>query len=172
MLTGPLRGIPRLDVGNSSFKTPSRTPARAPVNRKDGGIKMLDIAEQPFGRDSKRKKKNPDEKEKEDKTSDSETTPTPDYAAGLTSMMIPPSPAPAAYSGVQEPSSGMSSSPSPFHLLITISLHKQLKRRHRIELEQQQSLIRQPVPSRARLLSQPKMHLLSFKPLRSSSLHT
>lgn len=69
---------------------------------------MLDITEQPVGRDAKRKKKNPDEKEKEDKVlTDSEAAPTPDYAAGLTST-IPPSPAPVSYSGIQEPQSGMS----------------------------------------------------------------
>ena len=102
--SGPIRGIPRVDLGNGSFKTPGRTPLRTPVNRKDGGIKLLDIADQPVGRDSKRKKKNPDEKEKEEKTPDTEATPTPDYAAGLTSA-IPPSPAPA-YSAAADPSPG------------------------------------------------------------------
>ena len=108
-----------MDLGSSAFKTPSRTPVRATVNRKDGGIKMLDITEQPIGRDAKRKKKNPEDKEKEDKTSDTEAAPTPDYAAGLTST-IPPSPAPASYSGISDshlgtsPSFPSSSPPAPF----------------------------------------------------------
>ena len=87
-----MKGIPKIGLPSGSFKAPiSRTVPRAPV-KKDGGIKILDIADQPFGRDAKRKKKNPEEKEEKTKE-EVETTVTPDYAAGLTST-IPPSPAP------------------------------------------------------------------------------
>ena len=108
----PLKGIPsRNSFGSSSsFKTPNpvnrsaisvRNPTRPtiPGVRRDGGIKLLDIKEQPLGRDAKRKKRNQEEpetvKQKEnEKAAEAEQTATPDYAVGLTSL-IPPSPAPS-----------------------------------------------------------------------------
>ena len=78
-----------------------RNPTRPiiPGVRRDGGIKLLDIKEQPLGRDAKRKKRNQEEtetvKQKEnEKGVEAEQTSTPDYAVGLTSL-IPPSPAPS-----------------------------------------------------------------------------
>lgn len=99
-------GIPRI-----GFKTPNRIPTRpgAVGSRKDGGIKILDINEQPVGLLAKRKKVKED-KEKEDKNPEAETTATPDYAAGLTSM-IPPSPAPAY--APQTPASSTSTHNNP-----------------------------------------------------------
>lgn len=94
----------------SSFKTPTppnrsvgsvRNPTRPtiPGVRRDGGIKLLDIGEQPLGRDAKRKKKDhkeeADKKQKEgDKANEKDQSATPDYALGLTSL-VPPSPAPS-----------------------------------------------------------------------------
>ncbi|XP_035220858.1 negative elongation factor A-like isoform X2 [Stegodyphus dumicola] len=99
----PLRGIPSR-VTPSGFKsrssplgrlnstTPNRVPARTPAGRKDGGIKLLEIDEQPmgYGRDAKRRKKLPEvevpevRKEKDGATPPVSSSPsTPDYAAGL-----------------------------------------------------------------------------------------
>ena len=66
--------------------------------KRDGGIKLLDINEQPKGRDAKRRKKGineEDAKQKDNEKAEQEVS-TPDYAAGLTSM-VPPSPAPPSY---------------------------------------------------------------------------
>ena len=112
--TAPLKGIPSRNTfglsQGSGFKAPSN-----PVNKmgsalnnrsrlsvggikRDGGIKLLDITEQPLGRDSKRRKKVQNEETDKQKDIDKkEAEPiTPDYAAGLTSS-IPPSPAPPSY---------------------------------------------------------------------------
>lgn len=107
-----MKGIPSRSMfssSGSSFKTPIppnrsvasvRNPTRPtiPGVRRDGGIKLLDIGEQPLGRDAKRKKKDSkeeaDKKQKEDKANEKDQTTTPDYALGLTSL-VPPSPAPS-----------------------------------------------------------------------------
>ena len=67
---------------------------------------MLDIGEQPLGRDAKRKKA---KEEKEEKEKEIESSATPDYAAGLTSM-IPPSPAPVYAPATPAPSHDIGSS--------------------------------------------------------------
>ncbi|XP_015910355.1 negative elongation factor A isoform X2 [Parasteatoda tepidariorum] len=99
----PLRGIPsrvmpggfkanNSPLGRLNSTPPSRAPARTPAGRKDGGIKLLEIDEQPmgYGRDAKRRKKLPEvetpdlKKEKEGATPPITSSPsTPDYAAGL-----------------------------------------------------------------------------------------
>lgn len=110
----PLKGIPsRLYGLSSAVRTPplsakmgigaGRAPTRPsmPGVRRDGGIKLLDIAEQPLGPDLKRKKRAPDHlesgtknaKEGEKMSPAVDTNVTPDYAAGLMSF-VPPSPAP------------------------------------------------------------------------------
>ena len=119
----PLKGIPsrmymmnassmRTPVGSSASKVQigaGRNPTRPsmPGVRRDGGIKLLDITEQPLGPDAKRKKKSQDQpetlnnktgKDAEKSTPTTSVTAanhnaTPDYAAGLMSL-IPPSPAP------------------------------------------------------------------------------
>ncbi len=116
LFIAPLKGIPsRNSFGlsqTSGFKTPSnpankigsnlnKTISRMSVGgiKRDGGIKLLDITEQPIGRDSKRRKKvtneeNNETKQKENEKLEAESS-TPDYAAGLTSI-VPPSPAPYA----------------------------------------------------------------------------
>lgn len=129
LFSAPLKGIPsRNSLGSSisTFKTPNpanrsagsvRNPTRPtiPGVRRDGGIKLLDIGEQPLGRDAKRKKRNQEEtetKQKEnDKTNGQDSSATPDYALGLTSM-VPPSPAPA-YSVPQTPGPYVSEPTTP-----------------------------------------------------------
>ncbi|KAK8783787.1 negative elongation factor A [Amblyomma americanum] len=116
--SSPLRGIPSR-VPTGGFKTPtsgnrlssgtplSRSLTKPLGNKKDGGIKLLDINEQPlgYGRDAKRRKKPTEElPEMQKKDKEAPTTPTtsaapvtPDYAAGLLSSTqlssVPASPA-------------------------------------------------------------------------------
>ncbi|KAG8184329.1 hypothetical protein JTE90_018734 [Oedothorax gibbosus] len=105
--TTPLRGIPSsrlaLKVSPRVGCPPSRSP-RTPAGRKDGGIKLLEIDEQPMG-PNKRRKKMPDAETPEGGKKEKEGAPsTPDYAAGLLatsqisapSMATPPFPSPAA----------------------------------------------------------------------------
>jgi len=85
-------------MGSNLNKTISRMSVGG--IKRDGGIKLLDITEQPMGRDSKRRKKvaneeNTETKQKENEKLETESA-TPDYAAGLTSI-VPPSPAPPSY---------------------------------------------------------------------------
>lgn len=110
--TTPLKGIPSR-VPSGGFKTPTSTQSKTsisrttPAGRKDGGVKFLEIEDQPLGYAAAKKRKRQQEMEEQQKRaaeneqnskisdSSSATTPTtptttPDYAAGLT--------APVAYS--------------------------------------------------------------------------
>ncbi|KAJ9597800.1 hypothetical protein L9F63_011342, partial [Diploptera punctata] len=114
--TTPLKGIPSR-VPPGGFRSPSlsspsmsRPPMpRTPAGRKDGGIKLLDINEQPLGYAQAKKRKKMQELEEAKKASEAATAQqvleqqnqqvaagqsTPDYAVGLTAMN-PPTPAPA-----------------------------------------------------------------------------
>lgn len=111
--TTPLKGIPSRVPSSGGFKTPTSTPSKAsisrvtPAGRKDGGVKFLEIEDQPLGYAAAKKRKRQQELEEQQKraaetettvkvgdssTATTPTTPTttPDYAAGLT--------APIAYS--------------------------------------------------------------------------
>lgn len=111
--TTPLKGIPSRVPSSGGFKTPTSTQTKASINRttpagrKDGGVKFLEIEDQPLGYAAAKKRKRQQELEEQQKRaaeneqnakvgdSVSATTPTtptttPDYAAGLT--------APIAYS--------------------------------------------------------------------------
>ncbi|XP_043471573.1 negative elongation factor A [Leptopilina heterotoma] len=109
--TTPLKGIPS-QVPTSGFRSPSHTsPAianRTPINsriRKDGGIKLLDINEQPLGyAQAKKRKKMMELEEQQKKVAEAqaaaaaaaasaatatETSATPEYAQGLTPINPP-----------------------------------------------------------------------------------
>lgn len=111
--TTPLKGIPSRVPSSGGFKTPTSTQSKTsisrttPAGRKDGGVKFLEIEDQPLGYAAAKKRKRQQELEEQQKRaaeneqnvkvgdSSSATTPTtptttPDYAAGLT--------APVAYS--------------------------------------------------------------------------
>lgn len=108
--TTPLKGIPSR-VPSSGFRTPTSSqgqnrPVRVtPAGRKDGGIKLLDIAEQPLGYAAAKKRKRQQELEDQQKRAleaasnppvkqePVPVTTTPDYAAGLTSSAIYTQPA-------------------------------------------------------------------------------
>uniref|UniRef100_T1IIP8 HDAg domain-containing protein n=1 Tax=Strigamia maritima TaxID=126957 RepID=T1IIP8_STRMM len=88
----PPTGLSRLGSTPSSLIRP---PTRTPAGKKDGGIKLLDINEQPmgYGREAKRRKKQAEmevvEQQKKEKETSQTGTPaamaTPDYAIGLVS---------------------------------------------------------------------------------------
>jgi negative elongation factor A len=111
--TTPLKGIPSRVPSSGGFKTPTSTLVKpsisrvTPAGRKDGGVKFLEIEDQPLGYAAAKKRKRQQELEEQQKraaeneqnvkvgdssTATTPTTPTttPDYAAGLT--------APIAYS--------------------------------------------------------------------------
>ncbi|PSN51271.1 Negative elongation factor A [Blattella germanica] len=110
--TTPLKGIPSSRIPPGGFRSPtiSRPPLpRTPAGRKDGGIKLLDINEQPLGYAQAKKRKRLQEIEEAKKASEAAAQQqqllqqqnqqtgtnqsTPDYAVGLTAMN-PPTPAP------------------------------------------------------------------------------
>lgn len=122
--TTPMKGIPSR-VPTGGFRSPPTSQAnnrpsvsRAPAGRKDGGIKLLEIEDQPLGYAAAKKRKRQQELEEQqkralenqEKTATSEnnantanttaaagntpTTPsTPDYAAGLTATNVYSQPA-------------------------------------------------------------------------------
>ncbi|KAL7296111.1 negative elongation factor A [Trichogramma pretiosum] len=123
--TTPLRGIPSRLPG-SAFRSPalgtSPVPQRTPVGgriRKDGGIKLLDISEQPLGYvQAKRRKRQQEQEEQQKKAEEAkaaaaaaqataqaaaaaapaEETATPEYAQGLAPIAAPATPAAPAVS--------------------------------------------------------------------------
>ncbi|CAH1405228.1 unnamed protein product [Nezara viridula] len=106
--TTPLKGIPsRVPSGgfqsgmNSSLMSRPAMP-RSTLPRKDGGIKLLDINEQPMAYAQAKKRKRMQELEEaaaQKKASAEAATSTPDYAAGL---IPPPSVAPATPAAAQQ----------------------------------------------------------------------
>ncbi|GJQ75986.1 hypothetical protein Trydic_g18040 [Trypoxylus dichotomus] len=95
--TTPLKGIPSR-VPTSGFRSNSlnnnltaRPPLRPTAGRKEGGVKLLDIADQPLGYTAAKKRKKMQEIEDKKSTEASLQSPppaagtTPDYAAGLAS---------------------------------------------------------------------------------------
>lgn len=116
LLSAPLKGIPSR-VPTSGFRTSvlgnntNRPPlSRTTAGRKEGGVKLLDIADQPLGYAAAKKRKKMQETEDAKKaasenvplqsppsTTTTTTTTTPDYAAGLSSTptYAPATPQPA-----------------------------------------------------------------------------
>lgn len=100
LFLAPLKGIPSR-VPTSGFRTNvlnsnnSNRPAltRLPAGRKEGGVKLLDIADQPLGYAAAKKRKKMQEIEDAKKATENtalQSPPpvsgaTPDYAVGLTS---------------------------------------------------------------------------------------
>ncbi|XP_065349485.1 negative elongation factor A-like [Cloeon dipterum] len=112
--TTPLKGIPSR-MPSSGFRTPGTATAsrpgivRPPAGRKDGGIKFLEITEQPLGFVAAKKRKRQQELEEANKKvaaaeAEKAASATPDYAAGLVPsnpatpapVTAPATPAPAA----------------------------------------------------------------------------
>ncbi|XP_046667520.1 negative elongation factor A-like [Homalodisca vitripennis] len=98
--TTPLKGIPSR-VPTGGFRSPSlNNPlmsrpslSRTPAGRKDGGIKLLDINEQPLGYAQAKKRKRMQEMEEAKRAAEAAQSSapsaggtTPDYAVGLTAL--------------------------------------------------------------------------------------
>lgn len=117
------RGIPSLRVPTSGFRSPTSTQgpssrpnmSRQQAGRKDGGIKILDIAEQPLGYAAAKKRKRQQELEEQQKRAleaqssppiktepETPVTTTPDYAVGLNATSVYTQPATPAPSIVKE----------------------------------------------------------------------
>ncbi|ODM93080.1 Negative elongation factor A [Orchesella cincta] len=100
--TTPLKGIPSQAPTARTLTMPasiaSRTLSRTPAGKKEGGVKLLEITEQPVGFQMQKRRKKQQEIEDSKKTGSIEeaasTTETPDYAAGLTATVRPPTPPP------------------------------------------------------------------------------
>jgi len=116
IFSAPLKGIPSQRVPSGGFRSPSLTSTsmsnRTSINnriRKDGGIKILDINEQPLGyAQAKKRKRMLELEEQQKKVAEAqaaaaaatasapppvaETPTTPEYAQGLTSINPPATP--------------------------------------------------------------------------------
>lgn len=118
--TTPLKGIPSR-VPTGGFRSPVSSQgqnrpslSRTPAGRKEGGVKLLEIGEQPLGYAAAKKRKREQEREEQQKkaaeqasaqstqdikpvvttpTTSTVTTTTPDYAAGLTASTVYSQPA-------------------------------------------------------------------------------
>lgn len=128
--TTPMKGIPSRVPSSGGFKTPQPAlKGGTPVlnrGRKDGGVKFLEIEDQPLGYAAAKKRKRQQELEEQQKrAAENEQnakdaaanaptpTTTPDYAAGL---------APAVYSQPATPMPSADSAPSPFTTTTTQTL--------------------------------------------------
>ncbi|XP_014242077.1 negative elongation factor A [Cimex lectularius] len=117
--TTPLKGIPsrvpsggfQSGLSNNSLMSRPSLP-RNPLPRKDGGIKLLDINEQPLAHAQAKKRKRLQEQEElqAKKTQAEPTTPTPDYALGLVPppSVAPPTPIPESPAPSYAPSTASS----------------------------------------------------------------
>lgn len=123
----PMRGIPsRLPTSGFRSPPPSSVPkqlSRTPAGKKEGGVKLLDITEQPLGYAAAKKRKRQQELEEQQRkaleaqsqaaaatpttpTSATPSTTTPDYAAGLQASAVysqPATPMPSTSSANVQP---------------------------------------------------------------------
>uniref|UniRef100_A0A182K2W4 HDAg domain-containing protein n=1 Tax=Anopheles christyi TaxID=43041 RepID=A0A182K2W4_9DIPT len=167
--TTPLKGIPSR-VPTGGFRSPPTTPgqtrptmSRTPAGRKDGGIKLLEIGEQPLGYAAAKKRKREQEKEEQAKkvaeqqsqsandtkpvattpiTSSPTVTTTPDYAAGLSAPSTvysqPATPMPATSGSKDAPASVMSTS------VVSNPAQPQVQQPQQQQQQQQTSPAQQP----------------------------
>lgn len=132
--TTPLKGIPsrvlssgfRTSLNNNTTNRPQLS--RTTAGRKEGGVKLLDIADQPLGYAAAKKRKKMQEIEDAKKASESalkspplSTNTTPDYAAGLTATpsYAPATPAPVVTTTVASPATTVAQTPVQTTAVIT-----------------------------------------------------
>merc|ERR1712013_449212 len=124
--TTPLKGLPSRPLGNSGFRSPRVSLPNRPTGKKEGGVKMLDITEQPMGYAAAKKRKRQQEMEEAKRVAEEAASTanikqepgngavaTPDYAANLSSNLptsavpppayVPPTPAAPAPPPVSVP---------------------------------------------------------------------
>lgn len=100
--TTPLKGLPSRPLHNSGFRPPRVSLPNRQTAKKEGGVKLLDITEQPMGYTAAKKRKRQQDMEDAKKAADEATlaaqvksesvavNPTPDYAASLHPSAVPP----------------------------------------------------------------------------------
>jgi len=132
--TTPLKGLPSRPLANSGFRSPRVSLPNRPTGKKEGGVKLLDIAEQPMGYAAAKKRKRQQEMEEAKRVAEEAaaaasikqepgngSTATPDYAANLSSNIptsavpppayVPPTPAAPAPAPVYAPAPPLVSVP-------------------------------------------------------------
>ena len=108
--TTPLKGLPSRPLNNAGFRNPRVSLPNRQIGKNKGGVKLLDITEQPMGYAAAKKRKRQQEMEEAKRVSEetsqpsnikTETAPTststPDYAANLSSNIGPAAVPPPAY---------------------------------------------------------------------------
>jgi len=107
--TTPMKGLPSRPLHNSGFRPPRVSLPNRQTTKKEGGVKLLDITEQPVGHTTTKKRKRQLDLEDAKRASDeasaaaqvknesSGVNPTPDYAANLSTSLHPGAVPPPAY---------------------------------------------------------------------------
>jgi len=124
--TTPLKGLPSRPLANAGFRSPRVSLPNRPTGKKEGGVKMLDITEQPMGYAAAKKRKRQEEMAEAKRVAEEAAAAatikqepgngvvvTPDYAANLSSTLttsavpppayVPPTPAAPAPAPVYAP---------------------------------------------------------------------
>jgi len=108
--TTPLKGLPSRPLANSGFRNPRVSLPNRQMGKKEGGVKLLDITEQPMGYAAAKKRKRQQEMEEAKRVAEeavqatnvkaeaaAPVPSTPDYAANLSSNITPAAVPPPAY---------------------------------------------------------------------------
>ena len=124
--TTPMKGLPSRPHTTGGFRSPRVSLPNRPTGKKEGGVKMLDITDQPLGYAAAKKRKRQQEMEEAKRVAEEAAaaannkqepgngnTATPDYAANLSSNLptsvvpppayVPPTPAASAPAPVYAP---------------------------------------------------------------------
>ena len=138
--TTPLKGLPSRPLNNAGFRNPRVSLPNRQIGKNKGGVKLLDITEQPMGYAAAKKRKRQQEMEEAKRVSEetaqpanvkTETTPTttatPDYAANLSSNIAPTAVPPPAYAPPTPaaPAPAPAYAPAPPATAVTVPLPTQ-----------------------------------------------
>ena len=123
--TTPLKGLPSRPLANSGFRNPRVSLPNRQMGKKEGGVKLLDITEQPMGYAAAKKRKRQQEMEEAKRVAEeavqatnvkaeaaAPVASTPDYAANLSSNMTPAAVPPPAYA---PPTPAAAPAPAPVY---------------------------------------------------------
>merc|ERR1719369_1974076 len=105
--TTPMKGLPSRPLAGGGFRNPRQSLPSRSGGKKEGGVKLLDITEQPMGYAAAKKRKRQQEMDDAKKAAEEaaaaaaaaksemvNNNTTPDYAAGLSSNLSATTPAP------------------------------------------------------------------------------